>query len=377
MVLGTLIRFVLEIVDIKKIYKKIINALFYLFLIVYFVYKFSVIITKFSTNKNVNVDYIVNWFYNYNVIGRLGYIGIENNKFFLYLLFILISVGLFIGLIILLGIFYKLINNKEKQNESVVRPNKPLSFKQTKGSFIILLKKEFMLFGKIPTYLAKTISGPILAIIIIYIVLYNAEMRNLINQFLSAIGIYKRDEDDIIFFMCQIVMLFCYSMTTTSSSLSVEGNRLWILKSLPIRPWELILTKVILNVILSLPLLVITGIVLYFKLSPSNDVIIYGYSTIILYILCISCVGMYFDIKYPRLYVDTYSKQINKGTAITITTIFAFVIVGFMLFVGYSMYEIVSTTQMMKYEMALSFAFMILALMMLIRNGFKRFKEIY
>ena len=86
---------------------------------------------------------------------------------------------------------------------------------------------------------------------------------------------------------------------------------------------------------------------------------------------------MYFDIKYPRLYVDTYSKQINKGTAITITTIFAFVIVGFMLFVGYSMYEIVSTTQMMKYEMALSFAFMILALMMLIRNGFKRFKEIY
>ena len=97
----------------------------------------------------------------------------------------------------------------------------------------------------------------------------------------------------------------------------------------------------------------------------------YGYSVIVLYIISISILGMYFDVKHPRLNAESYGDQINKGRAITLTTVFSFVIVAFIALITYTMYEIVSMSQMMKYELALCFACFLLVLVVSV-NGIKK-----
>lgn len=375
MVLGTTLKFGLECLNVKSIVKNILNILFYVILLGYFTLKFSTIINNFGSDDLVSVDYILDWFFNYNIFAKMGFYSIENNNYLLYLLFILISVVPIVGVVYLLGYFYKHINNK-MVNKKTKRKTKVIKYNQVRGNIFILIKKEIMIIRKIPTYLSKTLIGPIAALILMFILLYNEQMRDLLNQFLSAIGIYKRDEEDVIFFICQIIILLCYSMSTTSSSLSIEGNRFWVLKSLPVRWSTIIIAKILVNVILSLPLLLITALFLYFKLSPTIHVLIYGYSVIVLYIISISILGMYFDVKHPRLNAESYGDQINKGRAITLTTLFSFVIVTFIAIITYSMYEVVSMSQMMKYELALCFACFLLVLVVSVGGIKKHYHKI-
>lgn len=370
MVLGTILKFALECLNATQFVKNILNALFYVALLGYFTIKFSTIINNFGKDDLVSVEYILDWFFNFNIFGKIGFYSIESDNYLLYLLYIIVSAASIIGIVYLLGYFYKHINNK-MINRKNKHKTKVIKYNQIRGTIFVLLKKEIMIIRKIPTYLSKTLIGPIAALILMFILLYNDEMRNLLNQFLSAIGIYKRDEEDVIFFICQIIILLCYSMSTTSSSLSIEGDRFWVLKTLPVKWSTIIIAKILVNVILSLPLLLITALILYFKLSPSINVLMYGYSVIVLYIISISILGMYFDVKHPRLNAESYGDQINKGRAITLTTVFSFVIVAFIALITYTMYEIVSMSQMMKYELALCFACFLLVLVVSV-NGIKK-----
>lgn len=59
-----------------------------------------------------------------------------------------------------------------------------------------------------------------------------------------------------------MVALMLGTVCTTGSSLSLEGKNLWILRSLPVSPRQIVLTKVLLNLALGAPFLLLDGLLM-------------------------------------------------------------------------------------------------------------------
>ena len=112
---------------------------------------------------------------------------------------------------------------------------------------ITLIKKEFKRLISGVNYALNTSFGVVLVVILSVASLFFGEE---INSFLSG------EIGGLISGEMIVVVLIGFSISMTSSpaiSLSLEGENLWIVKSLPIKPYKVMYAKILMNVILLLP----------------------------------------------------------------------------------------------------------------------------
>ena len=105
-------------------------------------------------------------------------------------------------------------------------------------------------------YMMNSLVGVMFAILV---PIFLITQRDSLLPLFSLIGPSAADSAGI---LIAIAMVFCASTNIiTAPSISLEGNRLWLLRSLPIPSQKILLAKVALHCIICIPFLLISTLV--------------------------------------------------------------------------------------------------------------------
>ncbi|MBU1141041.1 MAG: hypothetical protein KKG64_00810, partial [Firmicutes bacterium] len=151
----------------------------------------------------------------------------------------------------------------QRTNQRGVRANirkqsKPVRY-QSKSVLLALVQKEFKKFFSSTLYAVNSGIGPVMLIVLsVASLFYRSQIEEILLQMVGA----NLDIEILIL----AFISFCIAMTyTTAISLSLEGKNFWILKSLPIKAETIVLSKIIFNLLMCVPIAIIS--ILMFGIS--------------------------------------------------------------------------------------------------------------
>ncbi|MBQ4529119.1 MAG: hypothetical protein IJA36_00695 [Lachnospiraceae bacterium] len=160
-----------------------------------------------------------------------------------------------------------------------------------KGSVLsALYKRELKRYVSSSIYVTNTIIGPIMAVI------YSITVLSMgVDKIQQGLGLPINFKGLVPFVLA---MIFCI-MTTTCTSISMEGKEWWIVKSLPIKTKELLDSKLLFNLSLILPFFLVSEVLLTIALKPDFVELVWLIGIPVVMIL-FSCVfGITINLKMP------------------------------------------------------------------------------
>ena len=271
-------------------------------------------INGFMKNKDKFTNLIEN-----NIVTFIIDITKSNNPIYviIYILVSILIMNLFIKLFINL---YEKINallsegsNTSNKNRVVIEKNSVLK---------ALIKKELAMYFSIPIYVTNTIIGPAIILLGSLATLFFGK-----DEILRVLEINASEEFTLILvigFLIGTTTLSC----TTNSSISLEGKSLWILKSLPIKVMDIFKGKIILNLILVLPVTIISSIIFKFTLGYSYLELLYVVVLTTIYVTIISIIGIIANLFFPRLNWTSATQVVKQSFSVFLVMLASLVIVG-------------------------------------------------
>lgn len=255
-----------------------------------------------------------------NLFYRIGVASIGDILSFL----IIIAIAAVLSIVtyrILLKSFNKIVINAS----SVSTVKSKITYKSSKNVANTLLKKEFKRFVSSPLYLLNCGLGVVFIIVFAVLALIKA------NE-ISAIASLLSDETPEIFNFVPLIIVSVVCMVVSINcivvpSVSLEGKCLWILKSLPIRPIDIINAKQNLDIYYNgIPSAVVVGILCYvFKV----DLFIALYAVVItfLFIRIKAGIGMMIGLLRPNFIWTSEVQPIKQSTNILYAMLISFVMI--------------------------------------------------
>ncbi|MDU2592515.1 MAG: ABC transporter permease, partial [Paeniclostridium sordellii] len=238
---------------------------------------------------------------------------LKNINIISLLIFLLISIlptALFI---------FVFADNFNKINSKLSETYKANNYKfkelKTSKSVIALLRKEVNRYLSSTIYVINSSIGmillPIFAIAIVYV------GYDKIAQLLEMSVVVDMMKIQIIG-----LIAFCIIMTNTSCvSISLEGKNLWILKSSPIDEMEIFKSKILLNILLTIPISVISFLVIAIKLNFELKTIVVVILSIVLLSIFIAILGLFINLLYPKLEFTSDVQVVKQSASVIISMI--------------------------------------------------------
>ena len=115
---------------------------------------------------------------------------------------------------------------------------------------------------------------------------------------------------------------------TTASAISMEGKSLWIIKSMPVSATEWLTAKLKVTWVLSIPSIFITSTLIVLGLRPGLMEILWMYLLPLAYTFCFSILGLWLNLRMPRLDWQTEAEAVKQGGAVMVN-VFAGMAAGF------------------------------------------------
>ena len=270
-------------------------------------------------------DLIIKIYYPAGIYAKL----VTNFNIFDLLLFILINISIFILSIYILSKFYFKINSRIKKvitNKKVNINN--LTIKETPIT-ISLIKKELNTFFKTPVFIINSGFALVLFMLATIIVLIKFDSVIPIITSKDGLGISK----DLVTNNLSVIVLLLISATSymtsiTNSVISLEGKNINILKSLPINPKTILMSKIYACLTITTPVLLIGDIILFikFKISIIESILLLILSLLIP--LVSHFIGIIVNLKYPKLDFENSTEVVKQSTSSFIA-----VMIGMLLFI--------------------------------------------
>ncbi len=239
-------------------------------------------------------------------------------------LFILIPVVLFYIFIVGINKFYMKINNNLKSYKKV--SNYKLSKLKKVPSLIALYKKEIKRYFSSVNYVMNTAMGSLMLTISILgtVILGGDKIDTLLGipEFSRALYSYGP----------LIVGAFCMMNCSTHSSISLEGKNLWIIKSLPVKTKEVFLSKIMVNLSILVPTILINSTVFAIYLKTNFLMTILLYITPLIYSLFISIFGIIINVHFPVFDFKNEIKVIKQSLS-SFLSLFLGMIIGVIPFI--------------------------------------------
>ena len=252
--------------------------------------------------------------------------------------FILINLGLFIVAIMVIGRVYFNINSSAKAIKTT-KTNKKYKIK-TASPIRALIKKELNRFINSPVFVVNAGFGVVLFMIgcVFAVIKFDSIANDIINNEAAMTIEYIKS--------CIPVLLFgfiCFTsfMTSiTSSMISLEGKSFNILKSLPIKPYKIVQSKVLTAMLIILPFILIGDIIIFIKFSFNLLSIILILIASILLPLISETMGIIINLKYPRMDAQNDTEVVKQSMSSAICVFAGMAIVGLTLFL---LFNVLST----------------------------------
>lgn len=121
------------------------------------------------------------------------------------------------------------------------------------------------------------------------------------------------------------VSLFVALSCTTSSSISLEGNNLWILKSSPVSKQTIVLSKVAVNLTINVPIAIVSCILLMISLQTGWVESILILVIPIIYACYSALLGVIVNLKLPKLEWTNEVQVVKQSAAVLVTMLIGFI----------------------------------------------------
>lgn len=299
-----------------------------------------------------------------NYLPNFAYYGLLGN-YYKFVFFVLLALIPFVLLNLVLGKLFLKANTKTKKRIVNTKTVKEAGVNTPKQA---LIKKEIKKYFSSPVYVLNTLVGPLLSIIMIILLSVasfsqDVEMPEEINSVLPLVFIGA--------------MIFLLGITsTTSSSISLEGKSIWILKVAPIKTEDIFQSKIFINLLITIPFVVVGTIILMF-LQNFSFIDLLGILLIpSLFVVFMSNMGLYFNIIFPRFDHDNDAKAIKQSMSVFMT-----MLVGMGLAIATSIgigiiYMFLNNILGILFGIGFTFLLALLSHLLLYKNGVKRFSRL-
>ena len=240
-------------------------------------------------------------------------------KFDIVKLLIFIGVNLIIstlGVLLLSKVYFKINSRLKKVTTSKKVKIDNLVIKRN-SSMISLIKKEFNTFFKTPVFIVNAGFSLVLFILIsiVLCIKFNDFLPILTDQ-TSGFGYSKETIMNNLSLLVFILVLFTsFTTSITNSVISLEGRNINILKSLPIKTKDILLSKIYGSLALTIPVLLVGDIILFirFNINPIECILLLVLS--ILLPLVPSFIGIITNLKYPKLDWENEAEVVKQSTS--------------------------------------------------------------
>ncbi len=235
-----------------------------------------------------------------------------------------------------------------------------------------LYKRELSRYFNSSTYIVNTMFGGIILIIISIVILIIG--KKYLVDILKTSGFGNLDAH----FVPIVLILSCFSVATictTSCSISIEGKSLWILKVHPISEKAIFKSKILANLTISLPFIIISA--LLFAISLGFQYLLFLILIPASLSLSVSMIGLIVNLYYPKLEwvseINVIKQSLSVGLAIIIN-----IIIGIIPFIIYfMMYEMVNIYLLLSLVFLFNIIINVITYVVLMQKGKLLFKNIY
>ena len=275
-------------------------------------------------------------------------------------------------LFVLLASKFNLTNANNDSNK--ISSKKKNGYNYDKSSKLIALtKKEFKKYISTPVYMINTFFSIIMFIGVVLLASFKFDI--VINYLITNSGeqISISDIYEMIpkFFISLVIFTSCLT-SITSSSISLEGSRINILKSLPVSTKTILKSKILNSILITIPFLIIGDIIAASSFKFSLIDITSSFLISIILPIFVAVFGLIVNLKYLKMNASSDTEIIKQSASSMISTlsgmVFATIIIA-----------ILFTIESKYISLIITFIIAILTLILyrvLIIYGDKRFKEI-
>ncbi|WP_299995806.1 ABC transporter permease [uncultured Clostridium sp.] len=232
---------------------------------------------------------------------------------------IAVSIIPFIIFIFVFSKTFKVINGK--LSESYKRANYKIKNLETSSITKTLVKQEIKRYFATPIYVMNTAIGMVL--------LVAGSIATLFISKETLAELFKYTEIvNIIPIAILVVLIFTIGLScTTNSSISLEGNRLWILKVLPIEPKEIFKGKIITNLIITIPAVIIANIIFYIGLKYNFKYLMLNLLISIVFCVLSSVIGLIVNLYFPKMEWTNPTTVVKQSASVMITILSIFLLI--------------------------------------------------
>lgn len=246
--------------------------------------------------------------------------GLSNNNFLYTFSFVALSILVFI---LFIAVFNKSFNSiSSRLQESYKKSNYKVREMKISSQLTALVKKEIKRYFSSPIYVVNTIIGPLMLIGVSIATLFLGE--DVIKTIFEVNVVKEIMPLFIIVIVCGILSMSC----TTNSSISMEGKNLWILKSSPIKPIDIFKSKIIMNLILILPSVLIADIIFSISLKLSLVQFVWLLVISIIYSFIVPILGIIINLYFPNLNWTSETAVVKQSASVMIQMIIGVVFIA-------------------------------------------------
>lgn len=292
----------------NKIKNIILFILFLTFTIGTFLFTFNdnmfMLLEVISNNANL-IYYPINF-----AVNALAHYSFNN-----LIIFLVINIIPFLITIFILEKTYFIFNNKKVKKR---RKNKTVNLKRS-NHIITLTKYEFKKYFNNIQYVLNTIIGKILFVIFTILIVTNINQLedDIINNF-----------NEFIYLIIAALSIFALTMTsTTTATISLDKNELWLLKSSPINVKDIFISKILIDLTFNIISVLISVVFMVIFISKINLIMLL---LLILFLIIISThnaiLGLILNLKLPKFDWDLEIRAIKQSLSVFLHMMFSFIL---------------------------------------------------
>ena len=224
----------------------------------------------------------------------------------------------------------KTIKTRKTNKKYVIRTSTPVW---------ALMKKEFNRFINSTVYLTNAGFGLILFILgcIAIVVKFESIADKIIEINPNMTLDYLKNCISLILFAFVSVSSFMTSIT--SSMISLEGKSFVILKSLPIKPYTIVQSKILAAILIMVPCILVGDIIVFLKFNFDMLSIILILIASLLFPLLSETIGIIVNLKYPRMDAKNDTEIVKQSMSSSISVFLGMGLTGITLFTLYKLLE--------------------------------------
>ncbi|MBQ3408798.1 MAG: hypothetical protein IJH12_06325 [Clostridia bacterium] len=288
--------------------------------ILYLSFNLQGLIANIGSNAAVINETISKYYYPVGIYSKL-YINFDIREF---LIFIGINILVFTAMIFVISKVYFKVNSGLKRIQKnngkksyKVRCNKPQ---------VALVKKELKKAFNTPVLIINAVLGMVL--LVIASVAVAVKFNDILNIPQAQMPFTPEKLNSCIPIILVLLVTFgSLTSSITSSMISLEGKSFTILKSLPVKPFTIIMDKVYTAVFMMMPFVLVSDLIFYIRFKFNIAEIILTLIASILLPFIAELIGILVNLRYPEMRADTDAEVVKQSGSSNISTMIGFLFI--------------------------------------------------